>query len=1229
MRRLYIGGLSHTVTQKDLKDRFGKFGDVEDVELRTRRDEEGIPYKTFGYININISDADLKKCLTVLNKSKWKGGTLQIETAKESFLHRLAEERQEAEEQRLQQPAAEDTRQKMLDSLSGAGVENFTMKAAVPGTEIPGHKDWVVSKFGRVLPVMQLRCKKGSKARTLKYDPSKYSHNIRKLDRTAAADEPTPVTQLTWEVPGGDDDISKKRRGEFPPFEPSRPKKSRTDTVNSQNDLGRTRLKQTVVSVDHTEAHQFTNGNERPTNHRPAQRRRADSDIDSDEEICRIVASQNTSHAALGQEEDEDNLEVVGLDYLVKSGRSRQHQKDDEEENDYDSADTDELLASKKPPPPPRERLTPPTAEHQSGNDTDRKRKRKTKTKSKAEEEEEDSEDEEHLTSRKPSSTLPRGSQSQSKKKTALPVEKSDSESDSDEDDDGDEDEEELESADSSSDSDYDAMFSNVTRLEISLADLQKLAEESQQASTTEEETKLTSALAERPTPKKGTTPEEILAALMEDDSSEDEQKKKKKKKKRKVVTSTLPAFQGTRAVNEGLETEESQRSRKEEEEEEEEGSEVKKQKLDSEAPQLNHKATDSKSSRTLSAQKHTEREETSESSEDEEDEEDDEEEEEEEDEEEGEEEGKKEAAVKNVAATAKVTVKAETDSSSSSADDDDDDEEEEEEEEEERMKPNQTVPTAKASAMALPSSSSSSTAKDAVKAAPRPAPHSESSSSESSSSEEEEEEEEEEEKRAPPRVPLGAKEEEERQRQANLRRLAAVQQRQKEAEEHKKLIQGALAKLDAPTAGAGKHIVFGSDDDEDDEEEQQTTSEVTTSKKTLFEDSQSEDEATGDKASANRNGTMKEKVRLKPSVPQLFNGSEEEEEEEDNEEEDGSRFDIRPQFEGRAGEKLMALQSRFGTDERFRLDSRFLEDDEDKEEESERKMSVTEDDETLEEERKKNLSILQSVLGSSQQTCSSKPASKAKTFRDVSALHYDPSREEHAAFETKTNEIKESKAARRKKREEAQKLPEVSKEIYYDVSGDLKAVFGQTKDDDTGGQEKANWDQEGEEEKAEEGGKDEEPTPLSSLLSADPGAEKEESSGFKFSFFEDDTETGSKETEYKVESIQAPKVSWQQDPRFHDSSSEDEEEEEEEQEEDEEQSTIVATTEEETPSKPALFFFYPEDSRLTEGPRLFCRSSQLEEQREEWEERRSALRQEYRKKHKDARRKLKSSQKS
>uniref|UniRef100_A0A665VE08 Nucleolar protein 8 n=1 Tax=Echeneis naucrates TaxID=173247 RepID=A0A665VE08_ECHNA len=992
MRRLYIGGLSHSVTQKDLKDRFGKFGDVQDVELRTRRDEEGVPYKTFGYINIDISDADLKKCLTVLNKSKWKGGTLQIETAKESFLHRLSEEQQAAREQRLHPPAAEDKTQKLLDSLSKAGVDNFTMKAAVPGTEIPGHKEWVVSKFGRVLPVLQLRYKKGNKARTLKYDPSKYSHNIRRLDR-GDIDQPTPVAQLTWEVQGGDDDISKKRRGEFPPYEPPRTKRR-------------------FLSVP-INPHHFTNGFKPLTNHRPAQRKwtpLTDSDVDSDEEIRRLVAAQDTSHSALYQEVREDNLEVVGLDYLVKPQQkgNRIYKEKLYFTDDYDSADTDELFASRKPlPPPPSLQEKPPAPT-------------KSKAGLKEEEEEDDS----------------------------------------------------LESADSDScsDSDYEAMFSNVTCLEISLADLQRIAEDSQQTSETTVpsipgDTETMSGPSDQPAPKKGTLPEDILASIMEDDSSDDE---KKKKKKRKAVESTpLPAFLGTKTLNEGSETNNAQKQEKGR------GSMGKKLKLDSEAPQVDHRGAAGKANRTLSEEKPPETEEMTTDSE------------------QDEEEAK---VVPN-----KAPKNAEKTTSSSSGSDDD-------------IEDNEKKIIS---------------AVGAKKTGPVLAPHTESSSSE-------EEEEEEEEKQAPSRVALGPKEEEEMQKKANTRRLAAIQQRMKEAEEHKKLIQGALANL-------------------------------------------------------------------------LFGGSEDEED--GDEEGDNSRFDIRPQFEGRAGQKLMALQSRFGTDERFRMDSRFLEEDEEDKESGEK------EDEDLEQERKKNLSILQSVLGSSQQTYSSKTASKAKNFRDVSALHYDPSKEEHAVFETITDEAKESKSARRKKREEAQKLPEVSKEIYYDVSGDLKAVFGQTKDDVTGGEENTNWDQEEEEEEEEEEDKEGEPT-MSSLILTHPTTKNEESSGFKFSFFGDDTEMESKETDYKVESIQAPKVSWQQDPRFHDSSEEEDED-------------SVQNKENTSKTDVSFFFFHPEDTRLTEGPRLFFRSTQLEDQREQWEERRTALRQEYRKKHKDARRKLKSTLKS
>ncbi|CAN9511992.1 unnamed protein product [Ophioblennius macclurei] len=1194
MQRLYVGGLSHTVTEKDLRDRFGKFGQVEDVELRTRRDDEGVPYKTFGYININISLADLKKCMTVLNKSKWKGGTLQIETAKESFLNKLAQERQVAAERQLQLPAAEDPRQKLLDSLSQAGVDNFTMKAAVPGTEIPGHKDWVVSKFGRVLPVLQIKCQNGSKARTLKYDPSKYSHNIRRLDKDAS-EHTTPVTKLTWEVHGGDDDISKKRRGEFPPFKPSRPKKIRTDVVKVQNNLSGERMESEPPTVSHSQTHLLTNGFNASASQQAPQKRKThftDSDIDSDEEIRRLATAPQTSHGALLQQAEEDNLEVVGYDFLSKSGY-----KGDKDEEDYDSADTDELFASRKPPAPqPEGKLA--SASNQNNTTV----KQKTKRKSKAEAGEDAVE---HVNTKKLCSVQPKGDlvkEKQTEKTSVFPgAQCSSSETDDDDDeDDDDEDDHDHDQEDSESDeSDYESMFSDVTRLEISFEDLRKLGEVAQQSENAADLQPKPSTSSEQRAPKKGITPEEILAALMGGDHSDDERDKKKKKKK--IASTPLPAFMGTKMLNEESEREEGPKEGKDG------GSKT--QKVNAEPTQ--HKQLTGETKMRDDCQKAVQKK-TPESSEDEEE--------------------MKDNAVKKrtvlKTAQSKATVNRETTETSSSSSSQDEEEEEKEEDGQQR-KVTQTASTLKSEAQSSSSSCSSpekdkkeqksSCATDALKAASSPALDSESSSSEE---EEDEEEEEEEEEQRPTQVVLGAKEEEERQRKANLRRLAAVQQKQKEAEEHKKLIQGALAKLDAPAPGSGKHIVFNSDDDEDEEDDvadkQQTLSVTPTPKKTLLEDSQSEDEAP-----VNERNTAKERVHPKPSGHQLFGGSEDEEG--SDEEEDGNRFDIRPQFEGPAGQKLMELQSRFGTDERFRMDSRFLEEDEDKAEDSDVKKSQTEEEEALEEERKKSLSILQGVLGSSQQTCSSKAPLKAKKFRDVAALHYDPSKEEHAAFETKTDESKkESKSARKKKREEALKLPEVSKEIYYDVSGDLKAVFGQTKDDITEGEESMNWDQV--EEKEDEEEEEEEPAALSMELSAEP--EKDNPSGFMFSFFGEDTEATSGETaEYKVESIQAPKVSWQQDPRFHDSSSGEEEEEEEEEEKEEEDketsSTTLKNTKEETLVKTDSFFFHPNDNRLTEGPQLFWRASDLEEQKEEWEERRTALRQEYRKKHKDARRRI------
>ncbi|KAG7478128.1 hypothetical protein MATL_G00077170 [Megalops atlanticus] len=632
MKRLYIGGLGHTVSQKDLKDRFGKFGEVLDVEIVTRKDGTGMPLKTFGYININISDADLKKCMTVLNKSKWKGGTLQIEMAKESFLHRLAQERQQATE-KSQSPTVEH-KDKLMESFKKAGVENFHMKAAVPGTEIPGHKDWVVSKFGRVLPVLHLK-----------------GHSKNKIS------------------------------------------------------------------------------------------------------FC--------------------------LENALK-------------------------------------------------------------------------------------------------------------------------------------------------------------------------------------------------------------------------------------------------------------------------------------------------------------------------------------------------------------------------------------------------------------------------------------------------------------QQQDNQKRLAALEQRQKEAEQQKKLIQGALSALDTPVTSKGKHIVFEWDDESEGEAEQ-STAEPGDSRASLFEKGS---ESSSESSSEEGPGTgEKQELRVKEFQKQgggkLFDSSE------DEEEDDGERFQIKPQFEGKAGQKLMQLQSRFGTDERFRMDSRFLESDDE--------LNIAEEtpahsgvEVQLEEEKKKSLDILQTLLNINVHSAeTSKETRKSQAFRDISALHYDPTREEHSTFETKSEEPKkESKAARRKKREEAEKLPEVSKEIFYDVAVDLKEVFGSQKES-TESKQAIAWDKEEEEENVNPATAEETAVGQLTVQHSNESDEKAESTGFKFSFFGDDTaQDTTVKDDYKIEILKGAKVPWQENPCFQDSSSEEEEEEEAE-EGTGDQSAPANASEAPVEAKKTFFFFFQDDERLKEGPKMFCRSAKLEDQRGHWEEKRTSLIEEYRKKHKDARRRLKASQRS
>ncbi|KAJ8400889.1 hypothetical protein AAFF_G00392430 [Aldrovandia affinis] len=434
----------------------------------------------------------------------------------------------------------------------------------------------------------------------------------------------------------------------------------------------------------------------------------------------------------------------------------------------------------------------------------------------------------------------------------------------------------------------------------------------------------------------------------------------------------------------------------------------------------------------------------------------------------------------------------------------------------------------------------------------------------------------------------------------------------------------------DAPVASKGKHIVFDCDDES--EEEAEPHVEPYDPTKSLFEESP--EPSIDVRCEGGPRAEAKQDLRVKDFQKQghgkLFCSSEEEEEEEA--EDDEARFQIKPQYEGKAGQKLMKLQSRFGTDERFHMDSRFLESD-DESNIPEEASSHSGVELQLQEEKKKNLDILQSLLNINvSSTETSKEAAKTKAFRDISALHYDPTRLEHAAFEKKSEEPKkESKAARRKKREEAEKLPEVSKKIYYDVAVDLKEVFGSQKESPVV-KPAAAWDKE---EEDQEKGKEKQATVEDTfvphtIFSSNVSNENAESTGFQFSFFGKETaEDITAKDEYKIEILKKTKVLWQPfGTGIHDSSSEEEEVDKEEQGTGD-QSAPASTAEEQVTAKKTFFFYFQDDERLKVGPKMFCSSAELKDQVAHWEEKRTFLIEEYRKRHKDARRRLKTSQKS
>ncbi|XP_015283021.1 PREDICTED: nucleolar protein 8, partial [Gekko japonicus] len=1128
VKRLYVGGLDHTVSEAELQERFCKFGNVTDTEIVTRKDEKGKPTKTFAYISITLSEKELRKCISVLNKAKWKGGTLQIELAKECFLHRLARERQEAS--MTKENTSCNGMRNILESMKKSGVVDFHVKA-VPGTEIPDHKDWVVGKFGRVLPVLHMKAQHTNKI--MKYDPSKYCHNLKKLD--SDLNETVPVSQLTWHLEEDDNIMSKKQQGQFPVYKKPLKKKMRVQDCGT---LSTTELKSCCqFSSKTTNVHKT----ELVQNRTPIAKQYkepvdqkfetglcrksslSESDIDTDDEIRAIVAKEKkVQRVNPNIQPEDDSMEVVGENFEMKYNTHWALQKahgmkkvcngmlrSTEGKSDYDSADTDEIIAVTQTSNQ-RKRGKKALNGSKATKEKDRRLKKgilsvchlngSTSDKLKVEK---------TATLKKPNSeVVPEQSRDANKCK--------------------------LESnylyfatSESEGGEDYETMTKNCYQLDLTLEDLERLAGEN--AESTDDDTRgnhtdteakmnefsvsntkiISRVHTGSSTAKKCVCPKEIIAAILKEESA-DEKNPKKENSPLKVQPfrgiGSLSKIETIKKPNKG--------------------------ELDA------HKSCDSSDLTCMDTLKGASDPQFSDSA------------------------AKKPnckllSLKKRKSDSHRGKCRAKTGENSDCS----------------------TLNTENSKAdnsngSVLTETKVSTNLKSFPKRAPIEISCEGSDLSENL-------------KNIPPKsreTLLGSVTSAlEKQQQDNEKRLAALQKKQKLREQQKRLIQGALAHLEIISTNKQKHIVFDSDGES--EGEVPVSTEEGPGRKLLGKDF------------------------ITKTSGKLFESSEDEP---DIAEEDEDRFKIKPQFEGKAGEKLMQLQSRFGTDERFRMDPRFLESDSESEQEDElKKLEIDEEDE-LALEKKKNLEILKNLLHINvEHPKPNKQAANAKKFKDINTLRYDPTRQDHAVFERKReNTEKESKAKKKKKREEAQKLPEVSKEMFYDVAVNLREVLESTKCDAR--PEIIPWDKHdnAEDTIAAEVGP----------LNKDRSSKQEETSGFTFSFFGAEEETSPmKEEPYLIEAIKPSKVAWQEDPRFQDSSSEDDDEQEVDEKEYVKEMSPAAPQ-----SNVRFFFFSQEDDRLKEGPKLFCRSSKLIEDRDDWESRRQMLLEDCRKKHKDARRKVK-----
>ncbi|KAJ4479585.1 hypothetical protein C8J55DRAFT_72550 [Lentinula edodes] len=146
-KRLHISGLTPSLTPADLSARLSHFGTVKSVDGFGLLDGVGQPRK-FGYVTMETTSGSLKKCLSTLSGTTYKGAKLRIGEAKPDFAERIIKEKEKESEHPIKKPRLR------YSKFSGTQASDMSLVTRENASQRAG---WKVMPSGRVVRTMKMR----------------------------------------------------------------------------------------------------------------------------------------------------------------------------------------------------------------------------------------------------------------------------------------------------------------------------------------------------------------------------------------------------------------------------------------------------------------------------------------------------------------------------------------------------------------------------------------------------------------------------------------------------------------------------------------------------------------------------------------------------------------------------------------------------------------------------------------------------------------------------------------------------------------------------------------------------------------------------------------------------------------------------------------------------------------------------------------------------------------